>query len=270
MDITVLTIFPEMFPGFWEHGIIRRAIEGEDISASAVNIRDYAEGRHHVTDDRPYGGGCGMVMKPEPLSAAIRAAREKHPWSRTVLLTPQGRVFDQRAARELSQLDGLIFVCGRYEGVDERIIEDYIDEEISIGDYVLTGGEIAAMAVIDAVVRLIPGVLGGEDSAGKDSFSEDLLEHAHYTRPPHFEGTPVPEVLLSGNHGKIEQWRLESGLIRTFLKRPDLLENRPQNRPQNRPLTREEIDILKRWCREIEAIIQSQTLCGADPPSGGQ
>ena len=183
MNFVVLTIFPEMFEPFWSHGIIRRAIEQQKIFTSAVNIRDYARDRHQVTDDRPFGGGSGMVMKPEPLAGAIRAATRKVTAAATVLLTPQGRSFDQNMAKELASFDGLVMICGRYEGVDERICHDLIDYEISIGDYVLTGGELAAMIIVDAVTRLLPGALGGEDAAENDSFSNGLLEHAHYTRP---------------------------------------------------------------------------------------
>jgi tRNA (guanine37-N1)-methyltransferase len=247
MLFTVLTIFPEMFDPFWEHGIIRRAIEQKTICASAVNIRNFAEDRHQVTDDRPYGGGSGMVMKPEPLAAAIRAAARLLPGAKTVLLTPQGRNFNQQMARELAACTGLILVCGRYEGVDERICHDLIDCEISIGDYVLTGGELAAMVVIDAVTRLIPGALGGEDAAEKDSFSDGLLEHAHYTRPRIFEGREVPEVLLSGHHQEIEKWRRESSLMRTLLKRPELL--------RNQQLGDKELEVLRRWGSQIEEIL---------------
>jgi len=247
MFFTALTIFPEMFDSFWNHGIIRRAIEYKIIFAAAVNIRNYAEDRHQVTDDRPYGGGGGMVMKPEPLAAAIRDASKTLTGAKTVLLTPQGGVFNQKMARELATSDGLILVCGRYEGVDERICHDLIDYEISIGDYVLTGGELAAMIIIDAVTRLIPGALGGEDAAEKDSFSDYLLEHAHYTRPGNFEGQEVPDVLLSGHHREIEKWRLESSVMRTLLKRPDLL--------QKEDLNRQERDILTKWRIEIEKIL---------------
>lgn len=247
MFFTVLTIFPEMFDSFWNHGIIRRAIEHHKIVASAVNIRNYTKDRHQVTDDRPYGGGSGMVMKPEPLAAAIRDAAKTLSGAKTVLLTPQGRVFDQKMARELASSDGLILVCGRYEGVDERICHDLIDYEISIGDYVLTGGELAGMIIIDAVTRLIPGALGGEDAAAKDSFSDDLLEHAHYTRPSNFEDQEVPEVLLSGHHQEIENWRLESSVMRTLLKRPDLL--------HKKNLSRQEREILGKWGREINDIL---------------
>lgn len=247
MKFVVLTIFPEMFDPFWDHGIIRRAIDQEKIFASTLNIREYAEDKHQVTDDRPYGGGSGMVMKPEPLTGAIRAAHRQFPSAKTILLTPQGRVFNQKTANELAAFEGLILVCGRYEGVDERISHDLIDYEISIGDYVLTGGELAAMVIIDAVARQIPGTLGGKDAAEKDSFSNGLLEHAHYTRPQVFEGKAVPEILLSGHHEEIENWRLESALLRTLSKRPDLL--------QNKRLDKKEIEILKHWSRHIQNII---------------
>ena len=236
-----------MFDPFWDHGIIRRAIDQKKIFASSLNIRDYAADKHHVTDDKPYGGGSGMVMKPEPLAGAIRAANRNVPSAKTILLTPQGRVFNQAVANELAASEGLVLVCGRYEGVDERISHDLIDTEISIGDYVLTGGELAAMVVIEAVTRQIPGTLGGEDAAEKDSFSNGLLEHAHYTRPQVFEGKAVPEILLSGHHEEIENWRLESALMRTLLKRPDLL--------KNKSLNKQELDILKKWSRNIQNII---------------
>lgn len=190
-----------------------------------------------------------MVMKPEPLAGAIRAAQKNKSTAKTVLLTPQGRTFDQNMARELASGGELILVCGRYEGVDERICRGFIDYEISIGDYVLTGGELAAMVIIEAVTRLIPGALGGEDSAEKDSFSDGLLEHAHYTRPRNFEGQEVPEVLLSGHHREIESWRTESSVMRTLLKRPDLL--------QNKKLRDQEIEILKKWHREIGSLLNS-------------
>jgi len=250
MIFSILTIFPEMFEPFREHGMIKRAIDQNSISVNTINIRNYAEGRHRVTDDRPYGGGCGMVMKPEPLSRAIKAAKEKSPSAKTVLLTPQGKMFDQKAAYDFSESQGMILVCGRYEGVDERVFEKYIDCEVSTGDYVLTGGELAAMIVIDAVSRLIPGVLGNKDSAENDSFSNGLLEHPHYTRPRNFEGNEVPDVLLSGNHKEIENWRFEESLIRTFLKRRDLL--------GKKCLNKQEIEILKKWCLDIEKIIHNQ------------
>ena len=250
MEFTVLTIFPEMFDPFWDHGIIRRAIDQNKISASTLNIRDFAKDKHQVTDDRPYGGGSGMVMKPEPLAGAIRAANRKCPSAKTILLSPQGRVLDQELANELAAFEGLVLVCGRYEGVDERISHDLIDYEISIGDYVLTGGELAAMVLIEAVTRQIPGTLGGEDAAEKDSFSNGLLEHAHYTRPQVFESKAVPDILLSGHHEEIENWRLESALMRTLLKRPDLL--------QKRSLNKKEIEVLKKWSQNIRDILNFQ------------
>jgi tRNA (guanine37-N1)-methyltransferase len=248
MKFVVLTIFPEMFDPFWGHGIIRKAIETEKIFASILNIRDFAEDKHQVTDDRPYGGGSGMVMKPEPLAAAIRAAEKEAPFAKKILLSPQGRVFNQKIAHELAGSKELIFVCGRYEGVDERISHDCIDDEISIGDYVLTGGELAAMVVVDAVTRQIPGTLGGEDAAEKDSFEDGLLEHAHYTRPRIFDGRAVPEILLSGHHEEIENWRLESALMRTLMKRADLL--------QKKDLGKKEIEILKRWSQNLSHILR--------------
>jgi tRNA (guanine37-N1)-methyltransferase len=252
MQILVLTLFPEMFDAFWAHGILRKALEQGNITAAALNIRDFALGRHHVTDDRPYGGGSGMVMKPEPLAAAIRTAKERAPDARTVLMSPQGRVFNQALARELSALPGMILICGRYEGVDDRLGRDLIADELSIGDYVLTGGEVAAMAVIDAVTRLIPGVLGGEDSAERDSFSDGLLEHPHYTRPPVFEGAEVPGVLLTGHHRNIERWRLEASLLRTLVNRPDLL--------QKRSLSAEEDEILRRWHADLGKLIDESNF----------
>jgi tRNA (guanine37-N1)-methyltransferase len=247
MKFVVLTIFPEMFAPFWEHGIIRRAIEQEKIFGSTLNIRDFAEDKHQVTDDRPYGGGSGMVMKPEPLAAAIRAAEQEAPSGHKVLLTPQGRVFNQSLAHHLASFEELVLVCGRYEGVDERINHELIDDEISIGDYVLTGGELAAMVIIDAVTRQIPGTLGGEDAAEKDSFADGLLEHAHYTRPQVFEDKVVPDILLSGHHEEIENWRLESALMRTLMKRADLL--------HKKELNEKEIEILKKWSRNIQDLI---------------
>lgn len=250
MQVVVLTLFPELFDTFRNHGMIRRAVELQKISLQTIQIRDFAEGRHHVTDDRPYGGGPGMVMKPEPVAGAMRAALITAPDAKKIHLTPQGRPFSHTMALQLAEEKELILLCGRYEGIDERICQDLIDDEISIGDYILTGGELAAMVVIEAVSRFIPGVLGCADSSEDDSFSDRLLEHAHYTRPSEFEGESVPEVLLSGNHGRIEQWRLQSSLIRTFLKRKDLL--------LKHALTDEELKILKTWQKEIQLIIDFQ------------
>ena len=262
MKFIALTIFPEMFQSFWEYGIVRRAIEGDSITAEAINIRDFAQGRHQVTDDRPFGGGNGMVMKPEPLAAAIRHAVAVAPGARTVYLSPQGRRLNQTIATELSMLPGLILICGRYEGIDERICQTCVEDEISVGDYVLTGGELPAMVLMETVIRLIPGVLGGEESAQKDSFANNLLEHAHYTRPAIFEQEAVPDVLLSGHHSAIERWRLESSLIRTVLKRKDLL--------LQRRLAPDEIKILQQWRLDIEHILQSQSVCGTGALSGDQ
>lgn len=262
MHFIALTIFPELFRSFQEHGIVRRAIENRIVRLDTINPRDYCHDKHRTTDDRPYGGGCGMVMKPEPLTSAVRDARSRIPGAPVVLLTPQGKVLNQAMARGLSVGPGLIFVCGRYEGVDERVVLNDVDLEISVGDYVLTGGELPAMILVDAVTRLLPGALGGQDSAACDSFTNGLLEHAQYTRPPEFDGQSPPEVLFSGHHKAIEAWRRESSLIRTFLKRKELLENRP--------LSRQEIQILKMWHGEIEKILRAQSEPGADSPSGGE
>ena len=248
MQFTVLTIFPEMFSALLVGGgIVKRAIEHQYISVETINIRDFAKDRHRVVDDRPYGGGCGMVMKPEPLAEAIRQAKKKYPEAYTLLLTPQGRIFNQSVAQKLAQCGGVIMVCGRYEGIDERVREHLVDDELSIGDYVLTGGELAAMVVIDTVSRLIPGTLGNEGSARDDSFSTGLLEYPQYTRPRSFEGANVPEVLLSGDHGAIREWRRQASLVRTILNRPDLL--------MEQPLTRDDIEFMKKLQQDIKTII---------------
>lgn len=244
MVFTILTIFPEMVDAVFSCGMFRKAVDEGLVEASALNIRDYASGKHRVTDDKLYGGGCGMVLKPEPLTGAIKAAKEKCPGGRVVYMSPQGRPFNQAVARELADSDGLIFICGRYEGIDERICDTLVDDEISVGDYVLTGGELPAMVVADAVLRLIPGVLGGEDSAEKETFSEGLVEHAQYTRPAVFEGASVPDVLLSGNHAAIEKWRHETSIIRTLLKRPDMIEERG--------VSKEEKAMIVRWCEAVK------------------
>jgi len=248
MKLVALTIFPELMDAFWGNGIMRRAAADGAIEPKAFCIRDYAAGRHRVTDDRPYGGGCGMVMKPEPLAATITAAREIAPKAPVLLMSPQGQRFDQPMARDLAEAEALIFICGRYEGIDERITEQFVDLEISIGDFVLTGGELAAMTVMDAVTRLLPGVLGNEDSAQQDSFSGHRLDTGHYTRPPDFKGQLVPDVLLTGHHGRIDRWRREDALMRTLIRRPDLLERTP---PDD-----DEIALLEKWQREIERILR--------------
>lgn len=225
MRFHVLTIFPDLLSSPLHEGIIRRALQSGKIEICFTNIRDFAKGRHAMTDDRPFGGGEGMVMKPEPLAEAIRQAKTGLDESHVVLLSPQGRKYDQSVAAEYARKKNLILVCGRYEGVDERIRENFVDEEVSIGDYILTGGELAAMVIIDSVTRLLPGVLGCGDSADCDTFSRGGLKYPQYTRPSNFEGYAVPEVLLNGDHERIKQWRLVAGVRMTQIKRPDLLAN---------------------------------------------
>lgn len=223
MKFHILTLFPAMFDGPLTESILRRAVERGLVEFSLHNIRDHAADRHHTTDDAPYGGGAGMVMKVEPLVACIEAIREKSPVPRVILTTPRGKPLDQQLARELARERELVIICGRYEGVDERVRELTGAEEVSLGDFVLTGGEIAAMAIVDAVSRLVPGVLGSEESAEADSFSDGLLEYPQYTRPAEFRGLQVPEVLLSGNHLEIARWRRRKAVEKTFRERPDLL-----------------------------------------------
>ena len=218
----ILTLFPEMFRSPFDQSILHRAIEKGILHVEVRNIRDYAEGRHHVADDYPYGGGAGMVMKPEPIVRAIAAAREGHDGSHVILLSPQGRPFRQSEATRLSLKSRLVLVCGRYEGVDERV-RAFVDEEISIGDYILSGGEVAAMVIVDAVVRLVPGVVGASEGIMDDSFSDGLIEYPQYTRPRVYRGMHVPEILLCGDHRKIERWRRAQSLRRTLTRRPDLL-----------------------------------------------
>jgi tRNA (guanine37-N1)-methyltransferase len=222
MIFDILTLFPEMFPSPLEGSIIGKARAEGLIAVNLVNIRDYAEGKHRVTDDSPYGGGKGMVMKPEPLIKGITAVRSEHPTPWVLLMTPQGTPLRQEIVQRLAQKPRLALVCGRYEGVDERV-RACVDEEISLGDYILTGGELAALVVVDAVARLIPGVLGDQGSSEEDSFSQGLLEYPQYTRPREYEGREVPEVLLSGDHQTIEQWRRREALRRTWERRPELL-----------------------------------------------
>lgn len=222
MIFDILTIFPGMFVSPLEESIVGKARQRGLIRVRMHNIRDFAEDKHQMTDDRPFGGGEGMVMKPEPIVSALRAAASDGPRGRVVLLTPQGRLFNQEIARELSRLPRLALICGRYEGVDERVAEHFADDQISVGDYILTGGELAAMIVLDAVTRLLPGALGNVDSASADSFSEPVLEYPQYTRPQDFEGHAVPAILLSGNHEQIRRWRRGQALFRTKVRRPDL------------------------------------------------
>ena len=244
MRFEIFTLFPGIFESPLRESMLKRAVESGLLEVRLHNIRDYAEGRHQVTDDYPYGGGGGMVMKPEPVFSAVETAlelelrsaeagreneaestaRKPNPQVPIILLTPQGRVFNQQIALELAQYDQVALICGRYEGFDERIREHLATDEISIGDYVLTGGELAALVIVDAVIRLKPGALGDPTGAIDDSHASGLLEYPHYTRPPEFRGWQVPEVLLSGDHAKVDRWRREQALLRTWSRRPDLLE----------------------------------------------
>ncbi len=224
MKIDIVTLFPDMFQSPFQESIIKRAQDRNLVSITQHQLRDFTTDRHRTVDDTPYGGGAGMLMKPEPIAAAIRAIRTDNPKAAVVLLSPQGQQLNQPLAEELSRQAGLILLCGRYEGIDERIRTHYCDYTISIGDYVLSGGELAAMVVVDSVVRLLPGALGSEQSPADDSFSDGLLEYPQYTRPVDFEGEQVPEVLLSGNHAAIALWRRQQSLLRTYKDRPDLLE----------------------------------------------
>lgn len=246
MKIDVLSLFPPMFEGVFGESILKKAQEKKAVELNVIDFREFSPHKQKSVDDYPYGGGAGMVLKPEPIFEAIdhvTSSSNKKP--RIVLMCPQGERFCQAKAEELSKEDHLIFVCGHYEGYDERIREHLVTDEISIGDFVLTGGELGAMVVIDSVVRLLPQVLGNEQSAIKDSFSSGLLEHPHYTRPASYRGLDVPEVLTSGNHAHIDEWRLKESLKRTWQRRPDLLETYP--------LT----PVQEKWIREWEKLKDS-------------
>jgi tRNA (guanine37-N1)-methyltransferase len=226
MKMDVLSLFPEMFQGVLGSSILKKAAEKRSVTYSITNFRDFADNKHHTVDDYPYGGGAGMVLKPQPIFDAVEAlSKEAQSTPRVILLCPQGERYTQQKAEELAKEDHLIFICGHYEGFDERIREHIVTDEISIGDYVLTGGELGAMVIIDSVVRLLPGVLGNEESPVLDSFSSGLLEHPHYTRPADFRGLKVPDELVSGNHQKIDEWRKKESLRRTWKRRPDLLDS---------------------------------------------
>ncbi|HET6629747.1 MAG TPA: tRNA (guanosine(37)-N1)-methyltransferase TrmD [Woeseiaceae bacterium] len=238
MQMRIVSLFPEMVNAVAGYGVVGRAVERGLLRLGYANPREFTDDPHRTVDDRPYGGGPGMVMKYEPVAAAIAAAKSAlPPGSPVICLSPQGRVFDQAAAKRLAALPGLVLLSGRYEGFDERIIAEQVDEELSLGDFVLSGGEIAAMAVIDAVARLLPGVLGDADSAEHDSFTDGLLEYPQYTRPETVAGLPVPAVLLSGDHARIARWRYQQALGRSFLKRPDLVRKLKLNEEQQRLLT---------------------------------
>ncbi|EDH0794125.1 tRNA (guanosine(37)-N1)-methyltransferase TrmD [Listeria monocytogenes] len=241
MKIDILSIFPDMFSGVTGNSIIKKAIENERVAVEVTDFREYAEGKHHIVDDYPYGGGAGMLLKAQPIFDAVQAVKEKQPETkpRVILMDPAGKRFNQKMAEGFAEEEHLVFICGHYEGYDERIREHLVTDEVSIGDYILTGGEIGAMIVMDSVIRLLPGVLGNKDSAVTDSFSTGLLEHPHYTRPADFRGMKVPDILLSGNHAWIEEWRDKESLKRTYERRPDLL--------KNYPLTDKQKTWLKEW-----------------------
>ncbi|QGG56679.1 tRNA (guanosine(37)-N1)-methyltransferase TrmD [Paenibacillus sp. B01] len=245
MRIDVLTLFPEMFDGVFGASILGKARDKGIVSLQAVNFRAYSGNKHNTVDDYPYGGGGGMVLKAEPVFAAVEdllGSGEEAGSPRVILMCPQGQPFTQAKAEELSQEKRLVFICGHYEGYDERIREHLVTDELSIGDYVLTGGELPAMVMIDSIVRLLPGVLGNESSAVTDSYSTGLLEHPHYTRPASFRGWEVPEVLLSGHHSRIEQWRREQSMLRTLQRRPDLLEEAPLSDKERRWLEQQRLE----------------------------
>ncbi|NBJ68424.1 MULTISPECIES: tRNA (guanosine(37)-N1)-methyltransferase TrmD [Clostridia] len=224
MHIDVLTLFPEMFSGVMGSSILKKAQDKNKFTYDLVNFRDFSKNKHQKVDDYPYGGGAGMVLAPQPIFDAVEAVKSKRPSQpRIILMCPQGETYTQKKAQELAEEDHLILICGHYEGFDERIRSHVVTDEISIGDYVLTGGELGAMVVMDSVIRLLPNVLGNEESAPQDSFSTGLLEHPHYTRPANFRGMEVPKVLLSGDHAKIEAWRKRQALKRTYERRKDLL-----------------------------------------------
>lgn len=242
MKIDILSLFPEFFDSFLEWSIIGRAIKDEKVLIQNINIRDFSKNKHKKVDDYPFGGGSGMLMKAEPVFDAIESVKKDN--SRIIYLSPQGKTINQKLVNELSAEEHLVLLCGHYEGLDNRIIENYIDDEISLGDFVLTGGELPAMVLVDSIVRLLPGVLRSEESYENDSHYNGVLENPQYTRPRIFKGHTVPEVLLSGDHKKIDEWRKEESLRTTLLKRPDLL--------QSRKLSKEELEILAKIKRDLD------------------
>jgi len=243
MQFDILTLFPEMFQGPLSTGLFQRAVSRGLVAVNLHNIRDYTHDRHHTADDYPYGGGAGMVLKPEPIFEAVESLQTETPSEQAtaipiILLTPQGRLFSQQIAGELSQHPRLVLICGRYEGIDERVCEHLATDEISIGDYVLGGGELAAMVIIDAVVRLLPDVLGSEESPLDESHTTGLLEYPQYTRPPVYRDWSVPEVLLSGNHAQIAEWRREQSIMRTMKRRPEMLDRAQLDNKEERLVER--------------------------------
>ena len=274
MIFDILTLFPGMFVSPLQESILGKALERNLIKVRVHNIRDQAVDKHQMTDDRPFGGGEGMVMKPEPIVAALDAIRNDGPAPRVILLTPQGRLFHQGVAQELSQCSRLVLLCGRYEGVDERVARYFVDDELSLGDYILTGGELAAMVVIDVVARLLPGVLGNAASAEAESFAEPILEYPQYTRPQEFRGRAVPGILLSGNHQAILRWRRGQALLRTQLRRPDLFARLHLNAEDGVLLTQARQESVRETAglgiaiedRENSALSGSGTLPGGESP----
>lgn len=232
MRFGVITLFPEMFNAVTDNGVVGRAVKQGNLTVDCVNPRDFTEDKHRTVDDRPYGGGPGMLMKVGPLEKALLAMREQLPKAKVAYMSPQGRPFDQGSAEMMAQREEMIILAGRYEGVDERLLQAHVDEEWSLGDYVLSGGELPAMVMIDAIARLLPGVLNHPHSAEEDSFVDGLLDCPHYTRPEVYADERVPEVLLSGDHARIKLWRLQQALGRTFLRRPDLLQKRGMSRQE--------------------------------------
>ncbi|MGX5201406.1 tRNA (guanosine(37)-N1)-methyltransferase TrmD [Aliikangiella sp. IMCC44632] len=255
MRFSSVSLFPEMFSAMSEYGVVGRAIKEGSVSLEHINPRDFTTDKHRTVDDRPYGGGPGMLMKVEPLEKAILAAKQTKP-ATVIYLSPQGQPLNHQLVTQLAETEHLVLVSGRYEGIDERFIEQHIDLEISLGDFVLSGGELGALAIIDSVTRLLPSVLGHEDSALEDSFVDGLLDHPHYTRPEVYQGQSVPKVLLSGNHQHIERWRLKQRLGRTWLRRPDLL--------QQKELTQQEQKLLAEFQAEHQAVLETKNKDSLD------